>query len=43
MNRDEAFVLLKKNVLNENLIKHCVAVEAIMKKLAEYFKEDVNR
>jgi len=43
MDRNEAFELLKRNVFNENLIKHCVAVEAIMKKLAQHFNEDVDR
>ncbi len=41
MNRNEAYELLKSNVFNENLIKHCVAVEAIMIKLAQYFNEDI--
>lgn len=43
MERNEYLDLLKQNVLNENLIKHCLAVEAIMKKLGEYFKEDINK
>lgn len=33
--------ILKENVFNENLIKHCIAVEAIMGGLAEHFNEDV--
>lgn len=35
MNRDEAFDLVKKYLKNKNLIKHSVAVEACMKKMAE--------
>jgi putative nucleotidyltransferase with HDIG domain len=40
MNREEALSLLKENVKTENLVKHCLAVEAIMKKTAEYLQED---
>ena len=40
MNREEAFNLLKENVFNQNLIKHCLAVEAIMGVLARYFGKD---
>ncbi|HRZ29610.1 MAG TPA: hypothetical protein P5052_02520 [Candidatus Paceibacterota bacterium] len=43
MERQEAYELLKKNVFNENLIKHCVSVESIMIKIAEYFKEDTKK
>jgi len=35
MNREEAYRLIKENVKNKNLIKHMIAVEAIMKSLAE--------
>lgn len=34
------FDLLKNNLKNKNLIKHSLAVEAVMRKLAEYFGED---
>lgn len=34
MNRDNAISLLKKKIKNKNLIKHCLAVEAIMKEIA---------
>ena len=34
------FELLAKNISNENLIKHCLAVKAIMEELAEHFGED---
>ena len=40
MNREEAVALLKQNLSNQNLIKHCLAVEAVMKTLAHHFKED---
>ena len=39
MTRDEGFSLLKQNLQNQNLIKHCLAVEAIMKSLARHFGE----
>jgi putative nucleotidyltransferase with HDIG domain len=38
--RSEAFSLLTKNIKNKNLIKHSIATEAIMKKLAVRFSED---
>ena len=34
MNRNEAFELLKKHVTNENMIKHSLATEAVMRALA---------
>ena len=40
VNRDEALELLKSYVHQENLIKHCLATEAIMRSLAERFGED---
>jgi len=40
MNRDEALALIKENVKKENLIKHMLAVEAIMRGTAEFFNED---
>ena len=40
MNREEALALLKQKVVNQNLIKHCLAVEAVMRGLARYFNED---
>ncbi len=40
MTRGEAFETLKQNIQNQNLIKHCLAVEAIMRTLARNFKED---
>jgi len=40
LERQEAFELLKKHVSNKNLVNHCLACEAIMRKLAKYFGED---
>jgi putative nucleotidyltransferase with HDIG domain len=34
MNRDQALELLKTHVKNENMIKHCLATEAVMRALA---------
>lgn len=43
MNRDEAFEYLKENMKDENLIKHSLAVEAVMRKLAEKLGEDMDK
>ncbi len=40
MKRDEALALLKKHVQNKNLQKHCLATEAVMRRLARHFNED---
>ena len=32
--------ILKKNISNQNLVKHCLAVKAIMEELAGHFSED---
>lgn len=40
MTRDEAFEILKQNIKNQNLIKHCLAVESIMLALARNFEKD---
>lgn len=40
MNREEALKLVKEKIKNENLIKHCLAAEACMRALANYFNED---
>lgn len=40
MNREAALSLLKKYLKNENLLKHSLAVEAVMRKLAQRFKEN---
>jgi len=43
MERKKTLDLLKQNLKNNNLIKHSLAVEVSMKKLAEYFKEDAEK
>lgn len=43
MNREKALNELKKRVLNKNLLKHMYATEAIMRKLAQHFNEDVEK
>ncbi len=40
MNREQALQLLENKVQTKNLIKHCLAVEAIMRELAEYYGEN---
>lgn len=40
MNRDEALVLLKQNVTDEHHINHSLAVEAIMRGLAQKLQQD---
>ena len=40
MERAEALNLIRENVKNKNLIKHMLATEAIMQKVAGYLKED---
>jgi putative nucleotidyltransferase with HDIG domain len=39
MTREEGLKILKENLSNQNLIKHCLAVEAIMRALARRFNE----
>jgi len=43
MERDKALNLLKENLSNTNLQKHCFAVEAIMRALAERFRKDTEQ
>ncbi|MCX7654191.1 MAG: HD domain-containing protein [Fervidobacterium sp.] len=40
LKREEALELLKKHVSNKNLVNHCLACEAIMRRLAKHFGED---
>jgi len=40
MTREEGLKLLKENLSNQNLIKHSLAVEAIMRALARHFDVD---
>ena len=42
MDRDGALKAVKDNVKNENLIKHMLAAEAIMRALAVRFNENEN-
>jgi len=39
MNKEEALKLVKENITNKNLVKHCLAVEAGMRALARKFGE----
>ncbi len=41
MKRQEALELMKSRVTTRNLQKHILAVEAVMRKLAEHFGEDI--
>lgn len=40
MEREEALELVEENIDQDNLVKHCLAVEAVMERLAEYFDKD---
>ena len=40
MGRAEALALVREKVKNKNLIKHMLATEAVMLRLAEHFEED---
>lgn len=40
LTRKDAYKLLTDNVKSQNLIRHCLAVEASMRALAKYFQED---
>lgn len=43
MNREEALKTVKEHVKNKNLIKHMLAVEGVMRRLAQHFGEDAER
>ncbi len=43
MNRNEAFQLVVEKIGEGNLLKHIISVEALMRRLAEHFAEDVER
>jgi len=43
LNRTEALSLLKENLTNKNLFNHSLAVEAVMRRLAGHFGEDVEK
>jgi putative nucleotidyltransferase with HDIG domain len=38
--REEALDFVREHVKNENLVKHMIAVSAIMKRMAEHFEKD---
>lgn len=40
MNRQQALQLLEEKIQTKNLVKHCLAVEVIMRELAGYYGED---
>lgn len=40
--REEAIELLHSNVKNENMIKHCLASEAVLRAIAQHLEADVN-
>jgi putative nucleotidyltransferase with HDIG domain len=41
MNREEALKLVQEKIQNQNLVKHCLAVEACMREFAQHFNENV--
>ncbi len=43
MNREEGLMLLQQHLQSDNLINHSLAVEAIMRGLADYLHEDVEK
>lgn len=43
MNREQALALVKENLKQANLVKHCLAVEACMRAFAQRFGEDEER
>lgn len=43
MDREKALELVKEHLEKENLVKHCLAVEACMREFAEKFGEDVEK
>ncbi|HAW69962.1 MAG TPA: phosphohydrolase, partial [Firmicutes bacterium] len=43
MNREAAWALVEEQIANANLRKHVLAVEAVMRKLADHFGEDAEK
>jgi putative nucleotidyltransferase with HDIG domain len=43
MTRDQALELVRRHIKNENMIKHCLAAEAVMAALAERLGQDRER
>jgi putative nucleotidyltransferase with HDIG domain len=42
MDRNEALTLVRQHLKNKNLVKHCLAVEACMRAMADKLGEDVD-
>lgn len=43
MDREKAYQILKKYITSDSLIKHCLAVEVVMKHFAKINEEDINK
>ncbi|HOW89923.1 MAG TPA: HDIG domain-containing protein [Elusimicrobiales bacterium] len=43
MNREQTLELLRRHVKNENMVRHCLAAEAVMRALAARFGEDAEK
>ena len=43
IDRQQAMDLLHRYIKNPNMIKHCLAAEAVMRHLAKYCQEDENK
>ncbi|MFC2110929.1 HDIG domain-containing metalloprotein [Bacteroidota bacterium] len=43
MDRSQALELLKQNIVNENMLKHSLASEAVLRAIAEHLKQDVDK
>ncbi len=43
MTREEALKLVVEKIKTKNLLKHCLAVEAVMRKLAKHSAEDIEK
>ncbi|MDI9423906.1 MAG: HDIG domain-containing protein, partial [Spirochaetota bacterium] len=43
MDREQALGLLREHVKNENMLKHCLASEAVMRSLARELGQDEDR
>jgi len=41
MTREEALKLVNEKIQNQNLVKHCLAVEACMREFARHFNENI--
>jgi len=43
INRNQAWDLLTSKLSNKNLVRHCLAVEAVMRELAKYFEASADK